>query len=164
LPEGNEKLLLATAVSDDIPASRAAMEVHKDFDHTKVLSFKTPAKRMRSSDEGESPALLLLDVINNSPFFKPGKEAPITELEHVAGVLMRLDKGITINKAPILNFREDHCQEHGKVGDVFRALWLRLKALSALVGTILTCLTLDYLLAPSSWASIGAIAAKLDKL
>jgi hypothetical protein len=55
LPEWNKKLFFATAASDDIPASKAAMEMHEDFFRTKALNFKTPAKCKRSMDDDEDP-------------------------------------------------------------------------------------------------------------
>jgi hypothetical protein len=46
--EWNEKILIATAVSDELPASAAAIEVQENFFCNKALNFKTPAKRKRS--------------------------------------------------------------------------------------------------------------------
>jgi hypothetical protein len=41
-------------------------------------------------------------------------------------------------------------------------MWFRIEALTASVGTVPTRLAFDYL-APSAWASIGAMAAKIDE-
>jgi hypothetical protein len=108
--------------------------------------FKSPAKQKRSSDKGKSPVLSRLGM---SPF-KADEEAPISHIGHVAGVLVRLDEGITTNKEAIMSFIHDYHQEHGKAGDTIRALWLRLEDLLASVGTLATRLTFDYL-APSAW-------------
>jgi hypothetical protein len=105
-----------------------------------------------------------LDVSPYSPFFKEDKEEePITEIVHVLGVLARLDKGITSNNEAILHFIGEYQQEHGKAGEAIHLIWLRLEVLASLVGMVPTCLVLAYL-SPSAWASIGAIAAKLDKV
>jgi hypothetical protein len=124
LPKWNEKLFLATSASDDLQASKAAIEVREDFFRTKTLNFKTPAKQKRSSDEGKSPTLSLFDMSTYSPFFKADEEAPITDIRYVAGVLVRFDEGIMTNKEAIMNFIHDYHQEHGKAGDAIRALWL----------------------------------------
>jgi hypothetical protein len=140
------------------------MEIHEDFFRTKALNFKTPAKRKRGAeDEEESSAPSLLDVSVYSPFFKDDEDAPITDIGHVTGVLSRLDDGVTKNNEAIVKFLEDYRQEHGKAGDAIRALWFRLEALTSSVGTVPTRLAFDYL-APSAWASIGAMAAKLDEM
>jgi hypothetical protein len=55
----------------------------------------------------------------------------------------------------------DYRQEHLKAGDAFHAMWLCIKALTASVRNMPTWLRFDYL-APSAWASIGALAAKKD--
>jgi hypothetical protein len=68
---------------------------------------------------------------------------------------------MTSNIEAIINFIDDYRQEHGKAGEASRALWLWLKVLTTSVGTVPTWLAFDYL-APSAWASIGAMAAKLD--
>jgi hypothetical protein len=113
LPEWNEKFLIAALASDDIPASTGAMEIQETFFCTKALNFKTPAKHKCGPDEGDSPPSLL-DVNPYSPFFKEDKEAPITEIGHVSGMLARLDKGITSNNEAILHFLREYRQEHGK--------------------------------------------------
>jgi hypothetical protein len=51
--------------------------------------------------------------------------------------------------------------EHGKAGEALRAIWFRIEALTASVGTVPTRLAFDYL-APLAWASIGAMAPKID--
>jgi hypothetical protein len=75
------------------------MEVQETFFRTKVLNFKTPAKRKRAQDDGESEAPLLLDVSAYSPFFKEDEVVPVTDIGHVAGILACLDQGITSNNA-----------------------------------------------------------------
>jgi hypothetical protein len=117
LPEWNEKFLIATAASDDEPASKAAMEVQEDFFCNKALNFKTPAKRKHGPDNEQSLALFLLDVSPYLPFFKEDKEAPITEIGHVSGVLACLDQGVTSNNEAIIHFIEEYRQEHGKAAD-----------------------------------------------
>jgi hypothetical protein len=117
LPAWNEKFFIATTASSDVPASSAAMEVHETFYHTKALNFKTPAKRKRSTNDLLSSAPSLLDVSVYSPFFKDDKVAPITDIDHISGVLARLDGGITANNAAIINFIDDYKGEHGKAGN-----------------------------------------------
>jgi hypothetical protein len=157
-----EKFFIATAASDEVPASSAAMEVHETYYHTKALNFKTPAKRKRGADDSISPTLPLLDVNVYSPFFKEDEVTPpITDIDHVSGVLARLEGGITANNLAIINFIEDYKGEHGKAGDSIRSMWLRLEALTAAVGEVPAKLAFDYL-SPSAWASIGALAEKLD--
>jgi hypothetical protein len=140
------------------------MEVHEEFFCTKALSFKTPAKRKQSMDDGALPALFLLHVSIYSPFFKADEEAPITNLSNVTGVLAHLDDIINLNNTSILNFiaeyqsgtrksRRRHQVSPSQVGSSVRHSW--------------DCshmhLAFDYL-APSTWASIGAMAEKLDKI
>jgi hypothetical protein len=161
LPEWNEKFFIATNASDDLPASTAAMEMQETFFRTKALKYKTPAKRKRSLEEEDSESPSLLDVSIYSPFFKDGGETPITELAHVTGVLARMDQGINTNNEAVINLVVDYRQEHGKAGEALRVMWLRLEALTSSLGKVPTKLAFDYL-APSAWASIGAIAAKLD--
>ena len=165
LPEWNQKFFIATAaLDDDVPVSSAAMEVHETFFRTKALNFKTPAKRKRGlEDEDDSPMVALLDVSLYSPFFKADEEAPITEISHVTGVLARLDDGIHANNSGLLSFMTEYRQEHGKAGSAIRSLHLRLEALTSTVGSVPSHLAFDYL-APSTWASIGAMAEKLDEI
>jgi hypothetical protein len=78
--------------------------------------------------------------------------------------LARLDEGIHINnEALVKNFIGECRNEHGKAGNAIRSLHLRLEALSSTVGTVPKHLAFDYL-APSTWASIGAMAEKLDEV
>jgi hypothetical protein len=163
LPEWNEKFLIATAVSDELPASAAAIEMQETFYRNKALSFKTPAKRKRGHEEEGDESPDLLDLVPYSPFFKQDEDFPLTEIEHITGVLVRLDQGIAGNNVSMINFVDDYRLEHAKAGDAITALWLRMEALSATVGVCPTRLAYDYL-APSAWGSIGAMAAKLDKL
>jgi hypothetical protein len=139
------------------------MEVHETFYHTKALNFKTPAKRERGSDDTLSPAPSLLDVSVYSPFFKDNEVAPITDIDHVSGILARLDGGITANNAAIINFIDDYKGEHGKAGDSIWSMWLRLEALTSTVGRVPSRLASDYL-SPSAWASIGALTDTLAKI
>jgi hypothetical protein len=163
LSDWNEKFFIATNTSDELPASSAAMEVQEAFFRNKALNYKTPAKRKRSQEEEESESPSLLDVSIYSQFFKEGVETPITELGHVTGILARMDQGINTNNEAVINLIGDYRHEHGKAGEALRVMWLRLEALSHSVGTVPTKLAFDYL-APSAWASIGAIAAKLDEI
>jgi hypothetical protein len=156
LPEWNKKLFLASTAQEDAPVSTTVMEVNEEFFHTKALNFKTPANRKRGTDDEDSPAPSLLDVSVYSPFFKVYKELPRSLGAHV-------DEGINSNNTSILNFVAMYRQEHGKAGGAIRSLHLRLDALVATVGTVPTHLAFDYL-APSTWASIGAMAKKLDKI
>ena len=162
LPKWNEKFLIAASASDDIPASTAAMEIQDTFFRTKALNFKTPAKRKRSSDDDEDSPLSSLAISPYSPFFKEEDEVlPIADINHVLGILARLDKGVTVNNQALLRFAREYRQEHGKAGEAIRSIWLRLEALASLVGTVPTRLAFYYI-SPSPWASIGAMAAKLD--
>jgi hypothetical protein len=164
LHEWNEKFFIATNASDEAPASTAAMEVQEAFFRTKALNFKTPAKRKRLQEEGDSIGSSLLDVSTYAPFFKDDKEAaPITELGQVSGILARLDQGVTTNNKALINLITDYRQEHLKAGDALLSMWLRIEALTSSLGTIPIRLAFDYL-APSAWASIGAMAAKVDSL
>jgi hypothetical protein len=163
LSEWNEKFFIATAALDDIPVSTAAMEVHEEFFRTKALNFKTPAKRKRDDEEEDSLVASFLDVGIYTPFFKQDEDSPITELSHVTGILARLDEGVHINNEAIVNFIAEYRNEHGKAGNAIRSLHLRLEALAATVGTVPKHLAFDYL-APSTWASIGAMAEKLDEV
>jgi hypothetical protein len=163
LSEWNEKFLIATAVLDNIPVSTAAMEVHEEFFRTKALNSKTPAKRKRDIEEEDSLAASFLDVGIYTPFFKEDKESPITELSHVTGILARLDEGVHINNEALVNFITEYRNEHGKVGNAIHSLHLRLGALAATVGTVPKHLAFDCL-APSTWASIGAMDEKLDEV
>jgi hypothetical protein len=142
------------------------MEVHEDLSQTRALNLKTPgfAKQNCGLDEGESPASYLLNMSTYSPFFKADNKTPITDIEHGAGVLVRLDEGITMNNEAIMNFIHDYRHKHGKAGDAIRALWLHLEALSASMGVIPTHLASDYLAHQPAWASIGAIATKIDDM
>jgi hypothetical protein len=72
-----------------------------------------------------------------------------------------LDKGVTVNNEALLHFIGEYRQEHGKAGDAIHAIRLRLEAIASSVGTVPTYLAVDYL-SPSAWASIEAMAAKLD--
>jgi hypothetical protein len=137
------------------------MEVQENFFQMKALNFKTPAKRKRHHNEGESHAPPLLDVSTYSPLFKEDEEAPITETGHVAGILARLDQVVTSNNAAVINLIVDYHQEHLKAGDALYSMWLCIEVLTTSVGMMPAHLAFDYL-APSDWASIGMIAAKLD--
>jgi hypothetical protein len=116
LPEWNEKFIIVASAADDIPASTAAMEIQETFFRTKVLKFKTPAKWKRGSDESKS-TMFGLDVSTYSPFFNEEKEAPIIDIDHVSGVLARLNKGITVNNEVIMHFIGEYQHEHGKAGE-----------------------------------------------
>jgi hypothetical protein len=161
LHEWNEKFCIATSASDEAPASSAAMEVQENVFRTKALTFTTPAKRKRAQDYGESESPSLLDVSAYSPFFKEDEVAPVTDIGHVAGILARLDQCITTDNAAVINLIGDYKHEHLKAGDMLHSMWLRIEALTASLGTMPARLAFEYL-APSAWASIGAIAAKLD--
>jgi hypothetical protein len=163
LSDWNEKFFIAKNTSDDLPASSAAMEIQENFFRTKALNYKTPAKRKRNQEEEESQTPSVLDVSVYSPFFKEGVETPITELGHVTGVLARMDQGINSNNEAVINLIGDYRSEHGKAGEALRVMWLRLEGLSASLGIVPTKLAFDYL-APSAWASIGSIAAKIDEV
>jgi hypothetical protein len=157
-----KKFFIATNTSDELPASSAAMEIQETFFRTKALNYKTPVKCKRSQEEEGYEAPSLLDMSVYSPFFKEGVETPITELGHVTGVLARMDQGInSSNNEAVINLIGDYRHEHGKAREALRVMWLRLKALPASVGIVPAKLAFDYL-APSSWASIGAIPAKTD--
>jgi hypothetical protein len=162
LPEWNEKFLIAATVSDQLPASAAAIEVQETFYRDKALLFKTPAKRKYQDDDGETLPDLL-DLSPYSPFFKVDEEAPMTEIDHVAGVLIRLDEGICNTNTALVHLVQDYRSEHAKAGDAITALWLRLEAVASTVGVCPTRLAYDYL-APSAWGSIGALATKLDSV
>jgi hypothetical protein len=149
LPEWNEKFFIATAASDEIPASSAAIEMHEAFYRTKALNFKTPAKRKRGLLAESSPPLSVLDISVYSPFFKEDKVAPITDIEHVAGILARLDEGVSSNNEAVITFIEDFGNEHVNSEDASQAMWLRLEALTSSVGTVPAKLAFDYL-SPSS--------------
>jgi hypothetical protein len=69
LPGWSETFFIATAASDDIPASTTkAIKIQEEFFSTKALNFKTPAKRRFESDKQDIPSLEL-DVQPYSPFF-----------------------------------------------------------------------------------------------
>jgi hypothetical protein len=163
LTEWNQKFLIATEALDDIPVSTAAMEVHEEYFWMKALNFKTPAKRKQSSEDEASLVSSLLDISIYSPYFKAADDAPITDLNNVTGVLVHFDDGIFSNNEAIVNSITEYRQEHGKAGGAIRSLLLRLEALAATVGSVPTHLSFDYL-APSAWASIGAMAEKLDEI
>jgi hypothetical protein len=165
LPEWNEKFFIATSASDKaLPASTEAIEQQEEFFRTKALNFKTPAKRRFDSNEDQDTPLLELDVRPHSPFFRDDEEAPITEIAHVSGVLARLDEGVMKNNEALLVLTDkDYRLEHRKAGDAISLLWLQMEALSAALGTAPARLALEYM-APSAWASIGAMAATLDAL
>jgi hypothetical protein len=76
---------------------------------------------------------------------------------------MQMDEGVPTNNVTLINFIQDYRNEYGKAGEAIRSLWLRMEALSSAVGPVPVRLAFDYL-APSSWASIGAIASKLDEV
>jgi hypothetical protein len=111
----------------------------------KALNLKTPAKQKHGSDDILSPAPSLLDVSVYSPFFKYDEVAPITDIDHVSGVLARLDGHITANNAAIINFIDDYKGKHGKAGDFIPSMWLRLEALTSTVGRVPSQLASDYL-------------------
>jgi hypothetical protein len=163
LTEWNEKFLIATEALEDIPVSTAAMEIHEEYHRTKALKYKTPGKRKRDSEEEDSVGGSLLDVSVYSPYFKVPEDAPIADLDKVTGVLARLDDGIFSNNEAIVNLIAEYRQEHGKAGGAIRSLHLRLEALASTVGSVPTHLSFDYL-APSAWATIGAMAEKLDEI
>jgi hypothetical protein len=137
------------------------MEIQETFFRTKALNFKTPAKRKRSTDEDEDSPLSSLAISPYSPCFKEDEVVPITDIDHVSRILARLDKGVTVNNEALLHFVCEYRQEHGKAGEAICSIWLRLEALASSVGTVPMRLASDYL-SPSAWASIGAMAAKLD--
>jgi hypothetical protein len=83
---------------------------------TKALNFKTPAKGKRSLAESPSP-LSILDVSVYSPFFKEDKVVPIMEINHIPGILARLDGGILANNKAIVTFIEDFQNKHVKSED-----------------------------------------------
>lgn len=113
------------ALPDQLPASAAAIEVQETFYRNKGLTFKTQAKRKYQDDNGEDLPDLL-DLSPYSTFFKPDEETPIMEIDHIAGVLVRLDEGIGSNNAALLQLVEDYRSEHTKAGDAITALWLRI--------------------------------------
>jgi hypothetical protein len=156
LPDWNEKFFIATAASDDIPASTEAIEIQEDFFRTKALNFKTPAKCRFESGEQDSPSLEL-DVQPYSPFFWSDEEAPITKIAHILGMLAKLDEGIVNNKEALILMMDDYHLEQCKAGDAISSLWLCMEALSSSLGTAPSRLALAYM-APSAWASIGAVA------
>jgi hypothetical protein len=162
LPEWNQMFFIATAASDDAPASSAALEVQQAFFRDKAMTYKTPAKRKRSNDENEGPADLL-DIVPYSPLFRNDEDVPLTEFDQISAILARLDQGVVSNNETLMNFVNDYRFEHAKAGEAFGSLWLRLEALSASLGTSPARLAVDYM-APSAWASIGAIATRLDEL
>jgi hypothetical protein len=49
-----------------------------------------------------------------NPFFKDDEVAPITDIDHVSGILAQL---LTANNAAIINFIYDYKGEYGKAGD-----------------------------------------------
>jgi hypothetical protein len=77
-------------------------------------------------------------VLSSSKFFKKDEVAPITDVEHVVGVLTRLDQGIATNNDAIINLVDDYHLEHVKAGDAITALWLRLEVLAATVRILAT--------------------------
>jgi hypothetical protein len=83
------------------------------------------------------------------------------DIDHVSGILTRLNKGFTVKNEALIHFLGEYHQEQGKTGKAICSIWLRMEALASLAGTVPTCLAFDYL-CPSAWASIGAMAAKLD--
>jgi hypothetical protein len=113
LPEWNEKFLIVAVVSDELPASAAAIEVQETFfQENKALTFKTPVKQKRLQDNEGQELPDPLDLSPYSPFFKKDEEAPITEVVHVVGVLARLDQGIATNSNAMLTLVEDYRSEH----------------------------------------------------
>jgi hypothetical protein len=98
-----------------------------------------------------------------SSFFKKDEVAPIMDINHVSGVLGRLDQGITTNNEAILHLIGEYRQGHDRAGEAICSIWLRLEPLAASVGMVPKRLAFDYL-SPSAWALIGAIAAKLDEV
>jgi hypothetical protein len=124
------------------------------------LNFKTPTK-CRFASEDQDTLALELDVRPYSPFFRDDEDAPITEIAHVSGVLAKLDEGVATNNEALMLLTNDYHMEHRKVGDTISSLWLCMEALSASLGTAPTRLPLAYM-ASSAWASIGAMATKLD--
>jgi hypothetical protein len=162
LSDWNQKFFIATAAADDLPASTSAIEIQEEFFRTKALTFKTPAKRRFETEDVASPTLEL-DVRSYLPFFKEDEEFTITEIAHVTRVLARLDEGVATNNEALLVLTDDYHLEHRKAGDAILALWLRMQAISASLGATPTQLSSEYM-APSAWALIGNLAAKLDKL
>jgi hypothetical protein len=138
------------------------MEVRETLYDTEALNFKTPAKRKLGSDGTLSPAPLLLDLSVYSPFFKDDEVAPITDVDHVSGVLAHLDGGITANNAAIINSIDDYKASMARQpGDSIWSMWLCLEALTSTVGRLPACVRLSV---PSTWASIGALAGKLEEI
>jgi hypothetical protein len=122
LPNWNEKFFIATAASDDVPASTEDIEIREEFFRTKALNFKTPAKHRFGTDTQDSPSLEL-DVQPYSPFFRTDEEAPITEIGHVSGVLAKLDEGVVNNNEALILLTDDYRHEHRKVGDAISSLY-----------------------------------------
>jgi hypothetical protein len=83
------------------------------------------------------------------------------EIAHVAGVLAKLDEGVLNNNEALLVLTDNYHLEHRRAGDAISSLWRCMEALSTALGTAPARLALEYM-APSAWASIGAMAAKLD--
>jgi hypothetical protein len=160
LPKWNEKCLIATAVSDELPASSTAIEIQQTLYCNKALMFKTPAKCKPVQDAAGEEIPDLLDLVPYLPFFKPKEDVPVTEVAYVTGVLVQLDKGIASNNDAILTLIDDYRIKHLKAGNAITALWLRIEAFAATVGVSPTHLENDYL-APSAWVSFGAMAANL---
>jgi hypothetical protein len=68
-----------------------------------------------------------------------------------------------VNNKAIITFIEDFRNEHVKSENASQAMRLRLEALTSSVGTVPAKLAFDYL-SLSSWASIAAMAEKLDEI
>jgi hypothetical protein len=66
-----------------------------------------------------------------SPFFKEDEVVPVTDIGHVAGILARLDQGITSNNVAVMNLIGDSKLEHLKAGESLHSMWLRIEALMA---------------------------------
>lgn len=104
LPEWNERFPFAASASDDIPESTAAIKFQETFVRTKALNFKAPAaKRKQGAADYASPPPVL-DISLYSPFFKETEVIPIMDIDHILGVLARLDKIIFINNEALSHF------------------------------------------------------------
>jgi hypothetical protein len=94
-------------VLDEPLALAAAIGVQKNVFCNKALNFETLAKHKRTQDEEGEGSPDLFDATPYSPFFKKDEEAPITEVEHVVGMLARLDQGIATNSDTMITLVAD---------------------------------------------------------
>jgi hypothetical protein len=121
------------------------MKMNKTFLCTKALSYKTPAKRKRGLEDGESHCQALFDLSLHLPFFKDKEDAPITDIASVLEVLMQMDKGVLTNNVTMMNFIHNYQNEYGKAGEATRLLWLQMEALSSEPGSVPAQLSFNYL-------------------